>query len=258
MPPAKQVGKGSGKKRKREEDYASKEYWEERYKEGVEWEWYYKYEDIKPLLDGCLKHTNRILDLGCGDKPLAWDMVKDGYTGEICSVDFAPTIIEKLKELQQAEYGENSNNVKFSVEDGRRLSYPDESFDAVIDKGTTDAMLSDESGVSSARDVCAEAGRVLKEKGVLVIVSHLHPQSDNGVHFLDEVLMKALHRCGDEVFWRIEVHSPETDDNSETDEGDEDDSASAPCVYIAHKFARRKTRAAAQGKRETVVTLHQH
>jgi hypothetical protein len=51
-------------------DYSSKEYWEQRYVDRVEWEWYFAYSDLKPLLDKCLKKDGSVLDVGCGDKPL--------------------------------------------------------------------------------------------------------------------------------------------------------------------------------------------
>ena len=44
--------------------YSSKEYWDERYKDEYEFEWFAGYEALKPFIDGSMNHSDSILTLG--------------------------------------------------------------------------------------------------------------------------------------------------------------------------------------------------
>lgn len=57
------------------------------------------------------------------------------------------------------------------------LDYPDESFNAVIDKGTLDSVLCGEGSTANVAKMCMETSRVLKPNGVYFICSYGVPDN---------------------------------------------------------------------------------
>ncbi len=57
------------------------------------------------------------------------------------------------------------------------MSYPDGSFDAVVDKGTLDSLLCGDNSTTNASRYCSEAARVLKPGGVFLVVSYGIPEN---------------------------------------------------------------------------------
>ena len=74
------------------------------------------------------------------------------------------------------------------------LSYPDASFDAVIDKGTLDSLLCGENSTANTARYMAEVSRVLKAGGVFIVVSYGSPE--NRLSYLE----------GD-FGWSVSVHT---------------------------------------------------
>jgi ubiquinone/menaquinone biosynthesis C-methylase UbiE len=70
----------------------------------------------------------RVLDIAAGTGLAAEAALKIvGPTGHVTAADLSPAMVEKSRErLGQAK------NVSVAVEDGQALSFPDESFDAVV------------------------------------------------------------------------------------------------------------------------------
>lgn len=72
-------------------------------------------------------------------------MYKDGYVN-ISNIDISTTVIEQMKEKYKEEIPDLKCNVYcmqwiVEVMDVKSLKYPNNSFDAVIDKGTLDSVL---------------------------------------------------------------------------------------------------------------------
>ena len=57
------------------------------------------------------------------------------------------------------------------------LDYPDESFNAVVDKGTLDSVLCGEGSTANVAKMCMEISRVLKPNGVYFICSYGVPDN---------------------------------------------------------------------------------
>jgi len=100
-------------------------------------------------------------------------MYSDGYQ-HITSIDFSETAIAlmtkrandlKLKDLLYLEM------------DARKLSFPDQSFDAVIDKGTIDAMMCGKNNIENVEQTYDEISRVLKPGGVFMLITYGRPSS---------------------------------------------------------------------------------
>ena len=57
------------------------------------------------------------------------------------------------------------------------LSYPDASFDAVLDKGTLDCLLCGESSTANTAKYMSEVSRVLKPGGLFLVVTYGSPEN---------------------------------------------------------------------------------
>ena len=78
--------------------------------------------------------TNSTYKLGCGNSQLSVELHKAGYTNMV-NIDISPVCVANMKE----EYPELS----FLEMDMTRLSFPDNSFDLVVEKATLDSLLVD-------------------------------------------------------------------------------------------------------------------
>jgi SAM-dependent methyltransferase len=128
----------------------------------------------------------RILEIGCGDMPLGANLADEmnrlqGETAakatsvidKIVCCDYSEIVIQALKDEQSKKKQHEANKkidgaikAMYEVEDARKLSYANESFDLVIDKGTLDAMLSDkENGIKNCVEIVTECARVLATNG---------------------------------------------------------------------------------------------
>ncbi|CAN0044779.1 unnamed protein product, partial [Hapterophycus canaliculatus] len=153
------------------------------------------------------------------------------------SFDFSPTVIKKLSaESRSCDRKKLDGGVEFVVLDARDLPFAAGSFDLVVDKGTVDAMLCDNSGKDNARAICREAGRVVAPGGWFVIVSHVHPSTIEGVELMTETLVPALQDAAsvsfgqeetEAFFWTVDVHCGDVEygdgDNEEDSDGGNDD-----------------------------------
>ncbi|CAM9338250.1 unnamed protein product [Laminaria digitata] len=269
------------------EDYSSMECWDKRYREGMFVEWYCGFDHVRPLFERFVPKDSSVLDVGCGDKPLAWDLRDAGYTGKICSFDFSPTVIEQhLAEKEKLDRTRLDTGVEFRVLDARNLPFEGGTFDLVVDKGTVDAMLCDEAGKGSARATCREAARVVASGGWFVIVSHIHPNTVEGVALLSEAMVPGLQDSassagGEEFFWSVDIHcgsgggSDGDSDGSDSGDGGSGSGGGGsgegrggeaaeeegeggggngdslgPSAYMARKVAKRTTRSSSRGQRQ--------
>lgn len=96
-----------------------------------------------------------------------------GYTGPIISVDFSPTAIADLS-LKH----EGLPMLQYEVADVRNMpQYPTAFFDAVLDKGTLDALMCGDQADTNVDDMLQEASRVLRPGGCLIEVTYGSPGS---------------------------------------------------------------------------------
>ncbi|KAL4497220.1 hypothetical protein ABPG72_019540 [Tetrahymena utriculariae] len=148
--------------------YKQKEYWNERYKfKQTYYDWYCGYEELKPIFEQCynISKNAKILMIGCGNSKLSEDMFDDGYIN-IVSTDISDIVIEQMKESTQKK----NKNMTFEVQDCTNLTYQDQTFDFVFDKGTLDALSCDKEEESVSK-MLKEMMRVCKPQGSVVIVS---------------------------------------------------------------------------------------
>ena len=182
-------------------DYASQEYWESYYKrkpqgstaaaenmvEGDIFEWLFSPEVVMRYLRPLLQQhfEKRICVTGCGNSELGIAIRKEGYT-PVINIDYSPTVIAQMAEKYRGIKG-----LEWLEMDVRRLEFRDESLDAIIDKGTLDAVDCGLMGEGNVARVVGEAYRTLKQGGLWCLFSLGTP----------EMRLPALQRA--EYTWTI-------------------------------------------------------
>lgn len=218
--------------------------------DSVEWEEDDSDEEDEPLERVGLAERGpiRVLEVGCGDRPLATELGLElqgleeatsskwsTVVSEIVCTDYSRIVVDQMKSKIKPDIA------TFDTQDARALTYDDQSFDLIVEKGTLDAMLSDKAvGSDHCRKIVAECGRVLKAPGYFVLISHLNAHTINGQSWLEQVVFKGLLNTGD---YLIECHG-----NAEIIDEDDDSAngpigSAGPAVYIIEKMSNVSTQA---------------
>lgn len=260
-------------------------------------EWYFSYEELRPLLLQELvdklvdlipkdeRHVS-LLEIGCGDAPIVPNLANDiciqtGVATKAIASDYSAAVIKYLKDQQQQTQGCSSRTalkesteanicgtenhdkhtkdtkaapldpsltnsrprkrhkaydrthdvmIQYAVEDATNLSYEDNQFHIVLEKGMLDASLADsEGGISRCHSILGEAARVVRMNGTFVFVSHVNAHSTSGQKWLEDVILPGLFQSCSDCAWSIDVHgnsSPDEDEdisNSNSDSEHDDD-----------------------------------
>lgn len=104
--------------------------------------------------------------MGCGNSKLSVDMHNTGYTG-ITNIDISEVVIEQMKKAHK--------KCVWRTMDATAMEFSDEDFSVVLDKGTLDAMMSEETETinESVIKYFGEVKRVLKNGGRFMCISLL-------------------------------------------------------------------------------------
>jgi len=148
--------------------YATAEYWDNRYTISGDqcYDWHHTYDGLSPLLQHVLEPEHRVLVLGCGNSPFSEELYQAGYHN-IVNIDISSVCIEKMAERNSAA----GRSMEWLTMDVSELQFEDNSFDLVIDKATGDSIVCMDDGIGMVRRMLSESCRVLKKKGVFVMVS---------------------------------------------------------------------------------------
>lgn len=199
--------------------YGSKAYWDDRYadphvtigastaKGTVNNEWYVGFDRLKPLLLAHSARNQRILLLGTGTSTLGENMAENGFA-RVSAVDYSEASIVAMRNAQRSRVDALRRNppdkppphpfeVDYRVMDVTAMTYPERSFDCVVDKATLDTMcqLEDEPDEAAppgpptahpladthAGRMLAESCRVLKPGGRYVCVTYGEPETRLGL-----------------------------------------------------------------------------
>ena len=118
-------------------------------------------------LSKILKLADRILVVGCGNSNFSGDLYDAGYE-IIKNIDFSSVVIKEMisKNLHRPK-------MEWKVMDMTDLSLPNQSFDAVLDKGGLDALMSSDCTEVhvKANKFFAEVDRILNPGGKYVCIS---------------------------------------------------------------------------------------
>uniref|UniRef100_A0A8C4XIY5 EEF1A lysine methyltransferase 4 n=1 Tax=Falco tinnunculus TaxID=100819 RepID=A0A8C4XIY5_FALTI len=175
--------------------YRQRRFWDALYRqEGAEpREWLGGLSRFLPQLEAELRPGDRILVLGCGNSALSHDLHELGYT-DVTSIDFSPACIDTMR----ARYA-RCPGLRWAVMDIRALAFPDATFDVVLEKGTLDVLMVEETDpwdvspqaaaamhrvLAEVRDVGSRAGGhkvdsipILRGRGVGCRAPPHHPTS---------------------------------------------------------------------------------
>ena len=94
-------------------------------------------------------------------------MYDDGYQN-IVNIDISFTVIKQMQELYKDKYP----NMPYKQMDVKALAFQDNSFEAVIDKGTLDSILCGDGSGPNAAQMLSEIYRVLSPNGVYICISY--------------------------------------------------------------------------------------
>ncbi|XP_069562357.1 EEF1A lysine methyltransferase 4 [Brachyistius frenatus] len=157
--------------------YKDVAYWDERYKTEQCYDWLGSFSRVQHLLEKCVQKEDSILILGCGNSSMSGDMYSAGYQ-TITNIDYSSVCISAMS----ARYS-NCPGMTWHQMDVRQLSFPNVSFDVILEKATLDAIMVEEKTPweVSPQSACfihkalTEISRCLKPGGRFVSVSFAQP-----------------------------------------------------------------------------------
>ncbi|XP_062306207.1 eEF1A lysine and N-terminal methyltransferase [Osmerus eperlanus] len=149
------------------EEFSSAEYWERFFKKRGEkaFEWYGDYNKLCGVLHKYIKPRDKVLVVGCGNSELSEQLYDVGYR-HLTNIDISETVVNHMNQRNV----ERRPDLTFHQVDATQTPYEDGSYQASLDKGTLDAMASEEEGALAGR-MLTEVGRVLAVGGRYVCVT---------------------------------------------------------------------------------------
>lgn len=157
---------------KSREDFSKTDYWNTFFKKrGTKaFEWYGEYPELCGHLHKYIKAQDPVLIVGCGNSKLSADLYDVGYR-KLTNIDISSVVIKQMLQM----HSEARPDLQFLQMDVLKMDFEDAKFNVVLDKGTLDALMSDDSPESVQRieTMFMEIERVLKPCGRWVCVSLL-------------------------------------------------------------------------------------
>uniref|UniRef100_A0A2I2Z2N9 eEF1A lysine and N-terminal methyltransferase n=1 Tax=Gorilla gorilla gorilla TaxID=9595 RepID=A0A2I2Z2N9_GORGO len=126
---------------KSSKEFGSVDYWEKFFQQRGKkaFEWYGTYLELCGVLHKYIKPREKVLVIGCGNSELSEQLYDVGYR-DIVNIDISEVVIKQMKECNATRRPQMS----FLKMDMTQMEFPDASFQVVLDKGTLDAVLTDE------------------------------------------------------------------------------------------------------------------
>lgn len=156
--------------------------------------------------------------VGCGNSELSEQMYDTGMCEDIVNIDISEAVIRQMQERSAGKRPKMS----YLLMDVLQMDFPDAHFQVVLDKGTLDAILTDdeEATLSKVDTMFAEVSRVLQVGGRYLCVSLAQAH----------VLKKAVEYFSQEG-WVVRVHEV-------AGSGDEQQFVLPVFVYVMTKFKK--------------------
>jgi ubiquinone/menaquinone biosynthesis C-methylase UbiE len=153
--------------------YGEVDYWNQRYRDHPNelFEWFQPWSNLKPHLSKYLP-TSRgtALVIGCGNSSMSCDLLPS--YNRVVSVDISDEVVNQMKEKYHSE-----TRLEWAVMDCTKLSYGNNTFDAVFDKGTLDTLMCYDNSAQITEKTVKEVARVLKPSGYFFLVSYGIPKT---------------------------------------------------------------------------------
>ncbi|KAM6963220.1 eEF1A lysine and N-terminal methyltransferase [Aplochiton taeniatus] len=184
------------------DEFSSAEYWERFFRKRGEkaFEWYGDYTKLCGVLHKYIKPRDKVLVVGCGNSELSEQLYDVGYK-HLTNIDISETVVNNMNQRN----AERRPELTFQQMDATQTPYEDGSYQATLDKGTLDAMASEEGG-ALARGMLTEVGRVLAIGGRYVCVT-----------LAQESVIRLAVEHFVQLGWAVRLHclgDPESEDSS--------------------------------------------
>ncbi|KAM5239016.1 eEF1A lysine and N-terminal methyltransferase isoform 1-T1 [Ctenodactylus gundi] len=180
---------------KSSKEFGSVDYWEKFFQQRGKkaFEWYGTYLELCGVLHKYIKPREKVLVIGCGNSELSEQLYDVGYQ-DIVNIDISEVVIKQMRERNATRRPQMS----FLKMDMTQMEFPDASFQVVLDKGTLDAVLTDEEEktLQHVDRMLAEVGRVLQVGGRYLCISlaQAHVLKKAVGHFSREGWMVRVHQ----------------------------------------------------------------
>ncbi|CAH3855140.1 eEF1A lysine and N-terminal methyltransferase homolog [Pieris brassicae] len=156
---------------KSHKEFSEKDYWNKFFKKrgNKAFEWYGEYLELCTYLHKYIKQTDKILIPGCGNSSLSADLYDVGMK-KITNIDVSEVVIRQMKAINVAR-----SEMTFTCMDAMKTTFEENEFNVVLDKGTLDALMPDESEetISNIDNYFKEMKRILKTGGRFICISLL-------------------------------------------------------------------------------------
>ncbi|KAI3769810.1 hypothetical protein L6452_00923 [Arctium lappa] len=159
--------------------YLDPNYWNDRFTSEDHYEWLKDYSHFRHLIHQHITPISSVLELGCGNSQLCDELYKEGITKLTC-IDLSSVAVQKM---QTRLLFKGYKDIKVLEGDMLDLSFADESFDVVIEKGTMDVLFVDSGdpwnprpeAVNRAMAMLQGVHRVLKPHGIFISIAFGQP-----------------------------------------------------------------------------------
>ncbi|XP_023224128.1 methyltransferase-like protein 13 [Centruroides sculpturatus] len=175
-------------------NFSKEDYWNKFFtKRGNRaFEWYGEYPQLCGLLHKYIRPKDKLLNIGCGNSQLSVDLYDVGFHNNV-NIDISSIVIKQMND----KHVPGRKGLEFKKMDMLQMTFDDEEFSVVLDKGTLDALLSEDTEEVNRRAeaMFSEIKRVLRPCGRYICVSLLQ----------DFILKKMLNWFTNEG-WMIRIH----------------------------------------------------
>ncbi|XP_051661991.1 eEF1A lysine and N-terminal methyltransferase isoform X2 [Manacus candei] len=201
-------------------EFGSARYWDRFFRQRGQraFEWYGAFPELCPVLHKYVRPRDKVLVVGCGNSELSEQMYDVGMCEDIVNIDISDAVIRQMQERS----GSRRPKMSYLLMDMLQMDFPDAHFQVVLDKGTLDALLTDEEEATLAKvdQMFAEISRVLQVGGRYLCVSLAQAH----------VLKKAVEYFSREG-WVVRVHQV-------AGSGDNQQFVLPVFVYVMTKFRK--------------------
>ncbi|KRZ84307.1 Methyltransferase-like protein 13 [Trichinella sp. T8] len=160
---------------------------------------YHIYGEFRKFGSVLMKYLKRsdILQIGCGSSCLADSLYDNGFKN-IVSMDIVRSVIRK----QIYRNRKRRPELTFNSGDATKLEYADESFSAVLDKGTLDAIMSWKTGkcLDIANAMFAEVDRIVMGRFSEMPIHLINNRSPIQLHHTNNVAHETTYSSGRSLF----------------------------------------------------------
>jgi len=143
-------------------------YWDKFFKTELEaYEFVAAYSDLQVIIEDVTRglRKSRILHVGCGNSELPEEMYDDGYHN-IANIDTSEIVISQMRQRNAKRA-----DMTWSVMDALHMTYEDDSFDVIIDKGIVDTFECNDNADLIISTYLKEVVRVLRPGGIFLCIS---------------------------------------------------------------------------------------